>query len=345
MRGYPDTFVLLDEAVDLDAENRRVVLAHEAPIEYTHLIVATGATDSYFGHDDWRAFAPGLKSIEGATEVRHKILYAFEAAEREPDPDQRRAWLTFVVVGAGPTSVELAGALSEIARDTLRQDFRLFRSQEARILLLDTSPLVLPTYPADLSEQAARQLIRLGVRPRNNVQVIAVDAEGVTLRTHDGEERLATRTVLWAAGVKPSAFGKVLEQRAGAKMDRRGQKWWHRIVDRRSSRDIRNRRYGFSGAGRQAAPGSSAGGDAGGPVCGGSDSRAGGRKNGSAVSISRQGEPGGDRTCGGVGRFRTAALSRLAGVAAVAVRSPDVSGAISQSRAGVYTLGISVLEF
>ncbi len=215
--------MLLDEAVDLDVENRRVVLAHEAPIEYTHLMVATGATDTYFGHDEWRAFAPGIKSIEGATEVRHKILYAFEAAEREPDPEQRRAWLTFVVVGAGPTGVELAGALSEIARDTLRRDFRHFRSEEARILLLDTSPRVLPTYPADLSEQAARQLIRLGVRPRNNVQVTGVDAEGVTLRTHDGEERLATRTVLWAAGVRPSAFGKVLEERAGAKLERHGQ--------------------------------------------------------------------------------------------------------------------------
>jgi NADH dehydrogenase len=223
LRGHPDTFVLLDEAMDLDAEHRRVILAQEAPIDYTHLIVATGASDTYFGHDDWRTFAPGLKSIEGATEVRHKILYAFEAAEREPNPEQRRAWLTFVVVGAGPTGVELAGALSEIARDTLRRDFRHFRSEEARILLLDTSPRVLPSYPEDLSDQAARQLIRLGVRPRTSVQVIAVDAEGVTLRTQAGEERLPTRTVLWAAGVRPSAFGKVLEARAGAKLERRGQ--------------------------------------------------------------------------------------------------------------------------
>jgi len=223
LRGYPDTFVLLDEAVDLDAENRRLILAQEAPIEYTHLVVATGASDTYFGHDDWRAFAPGLKSIEGATEVRHKILYAFEAAEREPDTEKRRAWLTFVVVGAGPTGVELAGALSEIARDTLRRDFRHFRSEEARILLLDTSPRVLPAYPEDLSEQAARQLVRLGVLPRNNVQVIAVDAEGVTLRTQNGDERLPTRTVLWAAGVRPSPFAKVLEERAGAKLERRGQ--------------------------------------------------------------------------------------------------------------------------
>jgi NADH dehydrogenase len=223
LRGYRETFVVMDEAVGLDADQRRVLLAHEAPIEYTHLIVATGAVNSYFGHNDWRAVAPGLKSVEDATAMRHKILAAFEAAEREPDPAQRRAWLTFVVVGAGPTGVELAGALAEIARDTLRRDFRHFRSEESRILLLDTSPHVLPAYPVDLSEQAARQLVRLGVRPRANARVVAMDAEGLTLQTPDGEERLQTRTVLWAAGVKPSAIGTVLAERAGAKLDRHGQ--------------------------------------------------------------------------------------------------------------------------
>jgi len=222
LRGHRDTFVVMDEAVGLDADQRRVLLAHEAPIEYTHLIVATGAVNSYFGHDDWRKVAPGLKSIEDATAMRHKILAAFEAAEREPDPAQRRAWLTFVVVGAGPTGVELAGALAEIARDTLRRDFRHFRSEESRILLLDGSPHVLPAYPVDLSEQAARQLIRLGVRPRTNVRVVEMDAEGLTLQTPDGGERLATRTVLWAAGVRPSPFGTVLAERAGAKLGRQG---------------------------------------------------------------------------------------------------------------------------
>lgn len=222
LRGHGDTFVVMDEAVGLDADQRRVLLAHEAPIEYTHLVVATGAINSYFGHDDWRAVAPGLKSIEDATAMRHKILAAFEAAEREPDPAQRRAWLTFVVVGAGPTGVELAGALAEIARDTLRRDFRHFRPEESRILLLDGSPHVLPAYPVDLSEQAARQLIRLGVRPRTNVRVVAVDAEGLTLQTPDGGERLPTRTVLWAAGVRPSPFGTVLAERAGAKLGRQG---------------------------------------------------------------------------------------------------------------------------
>src|SRR5579863_7888343 len=191
LRGHRDTFVLLDEAVGLDAENRRVVLAREAPLAYTHLIVATGASNHYFGHDEWQKIAPGLKSIEDATAMRHKILAAFEAAERETDPAVRRAWLTFVVVGAGPTGGELAGVLAEIVRDTLRRDFRNFRSEDARILLLDGSPHVLPAYPEDLSEQAARLLIRLGVRPRTRVQVIAMDAEGLTVKTPEGEERLA----------------------------------------------------------------------------------------------------------------------------------------------------------
>ena len=222
LRKHRDTFVLLDEAVGLDADQRRVVLAHEPPIEYTHLIVATGSGNTYFGHDEWAAVAPGLKSIEDATAMRHKILAAFESAEREPDPAVRRAWLTFVVVGGGPTGVELAGALAEIARDTLRRDFRHFRSEESRILLLEGSPHVLQTYPVDLSEQAARLLIGLGVRPRTGVRVTAVDAEGITMQTSHGEERLATRTVLWAAGVQPSPFGRVLAERAGAKLDRQG---------------------------------------------------------------------------------------------------------------------------
>ena len=223
LRGYPDTFVLLEEAIGLDVDNRRLLLTHESPIGYTHLIVAAGSGNHYFGHNDWQAIAPGLKSIEDATAMRHKILYAFEAAEREPDPAVRREWLTFVVVGAGPTGVELAGALAEIARDTLRRDFRHFRSEEAQILLLDGSSDVLPAYPPDLSEQAARLLIRLGVRPRTGVQVTAMDAEGLTLHTPDGDERLATRTVLWAAGVQPSAFGRVLAESAGAKLDRQGR--------------------------------------------------------------------------------------------------------------------------
>ena len=127
-------------------------------MEFDSLIVATGSTDSYFGHDEWRRNAPSLKTIEEATEIRHRILYAFEAAEREPDPEKQREWLTFAIVGGGPTGVELAGALAEIAHDTLRHDFRSIRPEEARIFLLEGAPRVLPTYPEDLSAKAEASL-------------------------------------------------------------------------------------------------------------------------------------------------------------------------------------------
>ena len=217
--------VLLDEAVSLDAEQRRVILAGEAlsgVLPYDTLIVATGSRNTYFGNDQWQSVAPGLKSIEDATAMRRKILYAFEVAERESDLAKRRAWLTFVVVGAGPTGVELAGALAEIATDTLRHDFRSIHPEESRILLLDGSPRVLPSYPEDLSSASERSLIRLGVRSRTNVRVTAIDAEGVEIHTPQGDERLETRTVLWAAGVTPSEFGGVLERCAGARLDRQG---------------------------------------------------------------------------------------------------------------------------
>ena len=217
-----NTQVLLGEAKDLDTAGRRVIL-DSGELEYDTLIVATGSTDSYFGHDDWARYAPGLKSIEHATEIRGKILYAFEAAEKETDPEKRREWLTFVLVGAGTTGVELAGALGEIAHDTLRNDFRSIRPEEAQIILLEGGPRVLPSYPGDLSEKAKASLIRLGVQPRTDVLVTGIDDGGVTVKTQQGEERIAARTVIWSAGVRPSPFAQVLERQAGAKLDRRGQ--------------------------------------------------------------------------------------------------------------------------
>lgn len=217
-----NTQVLLAEAARIDASRKTLILT-DGELAYDSLVVATGAQDNYFGHDEWKAHAPGLKSVEEATAIRHKILYAFEAAEREPDPDKRRSWLTFVVVGAGATGVELAGALGEIANDTLRHDFRSINPSEARILLLDGSPRVLPSYPPDLSAAAERALISLSVRSRNNVRVIGVDAEGVDLKTEAGAERIAARTVLWAAGVQASSFGRILAEATGAQLDRQGR--------------------------------------------------------------------------------------------------------------------------
>ncbi|HMD48563.1 MAG TPA: NAD(P)/FAD-dependent oxidoreductase [Bryobacteraceae bacterium] len=221
-RGQKNTQVLLGEAVDLDAAGHRVLLA-DGSVEYDSLIVATGSGDFYFGHDEWKEFAPGLKSIEEATSIRHKILYAFEAAEREHDPEKRREWLTFVLAGGGATGVELAGALGEIAHDTLRRDFRSIDPRDAVIYLVEGGPRVLPTYPPDLSAKAEASLVRLGVTIRTNTFVTGVDAAGVTVKTQAGTERILARTVIWSAGVRASSFGRVLERRAGAELDKGGR--------------------------------------------------------------------------------------------------------------------------
>jgi NADH dehydrogenase len=211
--------VLLADAIDLDAENHKLILS-DGEVPYDTLIVAAGMQNHYFGHDEWKKIAPGLKSIEDATAIRHKLFYAFEEAEKEHDPEIRRAWLTFAIVGAGPTGVELAGALAEIARDTLRHDFRSIKPEESRILLLDGAAHVLSAYPVDLSIAAERSLIELGVRSRTGVRVTAIDDHGVTL---NGIERIEAKTVLWAAGVAPAGFVKVLAERAGAPLDKQGR--------------------------------------------------------------------------------------------------------------------------
>ena len=223
LRRQKNTQVLLGAADDLDADGHRLILDGGQAVEYDSLIIATGSADSYFGHDEWRRSAPGLKSIEEATEIRHKILYAFEAAERESDPEKRRSWLTFVIVGGGTTGVEVAGALAEIAHDTVRHDFRAIRPQDARIFLLEGGPRVLPSYPQDLSAKAEASLVRLKVTPRTGVFVTEIDECGVTVKTSTGDERIAAHTVIWAAGVKPSPFGEVLELRAHAPRNKRGQ--------------------------------------------------------------------------------------------------------------------------
>ncbi|MGB6941492.1 MAG: NAD(P)/FAD-dependent oxidoreductase [Bryobacteraceae bacterium] len=224
LRRQKNTRVLLGDAVDLDIDFNRVILDDGQAVEFDSLIVATGSTDSYFGHDEWRRNAPSLKTIEEATEIRHKILFAFEAAEREPDPEKQREWLTFAIVGGGPTGVELAGALAEIAHDTLRHDFRSIRPESARIFLIEGAPRVLPTYPEDLSAKAEASLRRLNVTPRTGVFVTNVDSGGITTKAQDGsEKKFAARTVIWAAGVAPSSFAQVLERRARATRDRQGR--------------------------------------------------------------------------------------------------------------------------
>ena len=222
LRDHRNAQVLLGEVVDLDVINRRVIM-RDGEVPYDTLVVATGATHHYFGNDQWEALAPGLKTIENATEIRSRLLLAFERAEREHNAEERRAWLNFVIVGGGPTGVELAGALGEIANDTLRHDFRHINPREAAIMLVEGEPRVLPTFPEDLSAKAERQLIALGVRTRTSARVTQIDASGVTVTMNGREEHIAAHTVLWAAGVRASRLGKVLAERAAAQLDRAGR--------------------------------------------------------------------------------------------------------------------------
>jgi len=217
-----NTEVVLGEVRDLDIVNRRVIL-DEGEIPYDELIVATGSTHSYFGHDDWAAVAPGLKTIENATAIRSRLLAAFESAERETDAAKQREWLNFVIVGGGATGVELAGALAEIANDTLRHDFHHIDPTAAQILLVEGESRLLPAFPPQLSAKAEEALHKLGVQTRTATRVTAIDPQGVTMTGAAGEEKMAARTVLWAAGVRASSLGKVLANRAGAQLDRVGR--------------------------------------------------------------------------------------------------------------------------
>src|SRR6478736_9512923 len=188
LRKQRNTTVILGEAIGIDPERREVLLADEGPIAYDTLIVATGAHHTYFDHPEWASIAPGLKTLEDATEIRRRILIAFEAAEREADPERRKAWMTFVLVGGGPTGVELGGALGEIAHDTLRRDFRSIRSGEARIILVEAMDRILPPYPPDRSASPQRQLERLGVQVRTRTRVVDLDESGVRVTGPDGAE-------------------------------------------------------------------------------------------------------------------------------------------------------------
>ena len=207
--------VVLGEAVSIDPRSRVVRFRRGTEASYDYLIVATGATHSYFGHPEWEKWAPGLKTIEDALEIRRRVLLAFEAAEREEDAEKRRQWLSFIVIGAGPTGVELAGAFAEIAFHAMRKDFRRIDPSQARITLLEGLPRVLPTYPEDLSAKAQKQLEKLGVEVRTGALVSAVDAEGVTV----GEDRYQARTVVWAAGVQASPLARCL----GVELDKAGR--------------------------------------------------------------------------------------------------------------------------
>jgi len=215
LRRQDNVTVLMGEAVAIDSAQKIVRLADGDTLGYDFLLLASGATHAYFGHDDWAAHAPGLKTLDDALLIRRRILSAFERAEATDDDAERKALLTFAIVGGGPTGVELAGTLGEIARHTLKREFRRIDPRQARVLLLEAGPRVLSSFPESLSAKAQLQLAKLGVEVRTGSAVTSIDAESVTL----GDERIATRTVLWAAGVAASPLARSL----GVPLDRAGR--------------------------------------------------------------------------------------------------------------------------
>jgi NADH:ubiquinone reductase (H+-translocating) len=215
--------VLLGEAADIDPEAKQIVLRDGGAFSYDSLIVATGSETSYYGNNEWRQWAPSLKSVEEATAIRHKILYAFECAERATNEEDARAWLTFVIVGAGATGMELSGALAEIANETLKNDFRGINPRDARIILMEGGPRVLTAFPEDLSAKAEELVSRLGVEVTKGVMVTCIDADGVTYKSGAESKRLRAKTVLWAGGVTTNEFGKKLGERTHSETDRSGR--------------------------------------------------------------------------------------------------------------------------
>ncbi|WP_072621911.1 NAD(P)/FAD-dependent oxidoreductase [Spirulina major] len=222
LNNHRNIQVLLDEVTEINPEAKTIHL-QDGDLSYDSLIVATGVSHHYFGNDHWENHAPGLKTVEDALEMRRRIFLAFEAAEKETDPAKRQAWLTFVIVGGGPTGVELAGAIAEIAHSALKHDFRTIDTTQAKILLIEGLDRILPPYPPELSAKAAASLEKLGVTVQTQSMVTAVESGCVQVRQGETESAIPARTILWAAGVKASGLGAVLRDRAQAELDRAGR--------------------------------------------------------------------------------------------------------------------------
>jgi NADH dehydrogenase len=223
LSGQKNVEVLLGEASDIDPIAKKVTLRDGTVFPYDTLIIATGSKPSYYGKDEWRSEAPSLKTVEEATAIRHKIFYAFERAERAETEAEARAWLTFVIVGAGATGLELAGALAEIANETLRHDFRHICPGESQIFLLEGGPRVLGAYPEDLSAKAEQLVTRLGVQVRKNSFVTDIDAQGLNFKQGDATGRLDAKTILWTGGVDVTSFGRRLGERSFAEAEKSGK--------------------------------------------------------------------------------------------------------------------------
>ena len=220
---HKNTQVLLDKVVDIDPEAKKVFLEDKESLDYDALVVATGVSHHYFGNDQWQDDAPGLKTVEDALEMRRRIFTAFEAAEKETDPEKRQALLTFVVVGGGPTGVELAGAIAEIAHQSAKNDFRDIDTTQAKILLFEGMDRILPPYPEECSAKAQKSLEKLGVDVRTKTLVTNISDNCVTYRQDETVHNVNAHTILWAAGVRASFMGKVLAERTGSELDRAGR--------------------------------------------------------------------------------------------------------------------------
>ncbi|CAN5513305.1 NAD(P)/FAD-dependent oxidoreductase [soil metagenome] len=222
-KQHKNVRTILGDVTDLDAEQHQVILATGERLTYDILVVATGAVYDYFGHTEWAKHAPSLETVESALEIRRRLLSAYEAAELELDPAQRQAWMTFVIIGGGPTGVELAGAIGEMANYTLRQNFRHIDPADTKILLVEALDRLLIAFPKDLSNKAHQSLEKLGVTVRTNTKVIEIADQRIKVQTGDNVETIASHTIMWAAGVKANALGQVLQQRTGAEIDRKGR--------------------------------------------------------------------------------------------------------------------------
>ncbi|NJK57512.1 MAG: NAD(P)/FAD-dependent oxidoreductase [Pleurocapsa sp. SU_5_0] len=220
---HKNTQVLLDKVVDIDPDAKKVYLEQKEALNYDALVVATGVSHHYFGNDQWQNDAPGLKTVEDALEMRRRIFTAFEAAEKETNPEKRQALLTFIVVGGGPTGVELAGAIAEIAHQSVKDDFRDIDTTQAKIILFEGMERILPPYPEECSAQAQKSLEKLGVDVQTKTLVTNIADHSVTYRQGETTETIKAHTILWAAGVRASFMGKVLADRTGAELDRVGR--------------------------------------------------------------------------------------------------------------------------
>ena len=223
LRQHKNVQVLLNSVVDLKPKDKQIILDDDKSISYDILILATGSTHHYFGNDQWENHAPGLSTVEDALEIRNRVLGAFEAAEKENDPIKRQAWLTFVIVGGGPTGVELAGAVAEIVNSSMKGNFNNFTPKDAKIILIEGLERVLPPYPTELSSKAEQELCNLGVTIHTQSMVTSISENNIVLRKGKKYEQITSHTILWAAGVKASSVGKKLAEKTGAQIDRAGR--------------------------------------------------------------------------------------------------------------------------